>query len=323
MKKIFALVLSLAMAVSLAACGSSGAASSPAASGSAASGSAGAGSSADSYTVPPVEDLTGVDTSKIPGVEDGVLTVGMECAYAPYNWTQMDDSNGAVPISNVSGAYANGYDVMIAKRICEAYGWQLEIVSSAWDSLCPAVQSGTMDANIAGQSMTAEREQEVDMAGPYYYATIVCVTTKDSKYASAKSIADLAGGKCTAQSGTIWYDSCLPQIPNAELLAPADTAPAMIMQLQTGTVDFICTDMPTAMGAAAKDDSLVILNFSGTDGDFQFASEEERAENVNIGISVQKGNTELKDAINTVLSAMTEDDFNALMNQAIAVQPEI
>ena len=77
------------------------------------------------------------------------------------------------------------------------------------------------------------------------------------------------------------------------------------------------------MGAAAKDDSLVILNFSGTDGDFQFASEEERAENVNIGISVQKGNTELKDAINTVLSAMTEDDFNALMNQAIAVQPEI
>ena len=97
----------------------------------------------------------------------------MECAYAPYNWTQMDDSNGAVPISNVPGAYANGYDVMIAQRICEAYGWELEIVSSAWDSLCPAVQSGTMDANIAGQSMTADRMEEVDMAGPYYYATIV------------------------------------------------------------------------------------------------------------------------------------------------------
>ena len=79
----------------------------------------------------------------------------------------MDDSNGAVPISNVPGAYANGYDVMIAQRICETYGWELEIVSSAWDSLCPAVQSGTMDANIAGQSMTADRMKEVDMAGPY------------------------------------------------------------------------------------------------------------------------------------------------------------
>ena len=235
----------------------------------------------------------------------------------------MDDSNGAVPISNVPGAYANGYDVMIAKKICEANGWELEIVSSAWDSLCPAVQSKSMDANIAGQSMTADRMQQVDMAGPYYYATIVCVTTKDSVYSTATSIADLTGGKCTAQSGTIWYDSCLPQIPDAQIQAPAETAPAMIMALQTGTVDFICTDLPTAMGAVAKDDNLVILNFSGTDGDFQFASEEERAENVNIGISVLKGNTTLLNAINNVLSTMTEDDFNALMDQAIAIQPEI
>ena len=97
----------------------------------------------------------------------------------------------------------------------------------------------------------------------------------------------------------------------------------MIMQLQTGTVDFICTDLPTAMGAAAKDDSLVILNFSGTDGDFQFADEAERAENVNIGIAVQKGNTQLTDAINTVLNALNEDQFNALMDQAIAIQPAV
>ena len=261
--------------------------------------------------------------SDIPGLEDGVFTVGMECAYAPYNWTQMNDANGAVAISNVPGAYANGYDVMIAKKICEANGWKLEIVSSAWDSLTPAVQSQSMDANIAGQSMTADRMKEVDMAGPYYYATIVCVTTKDSPYASAKSIQDLAGGKCTAQSGTIWYDSCLPQIPNAQKLAPAETAPAMIMQLQTGSVDFICTDMPTAMGAVAKDDNLVILNFSGTEGDFQFATEAERAENVNIGISVRKDNTALKQAIESVLSQMTQDDFNALMDQAISVQPEV
>ena len=149
------------------------------------------------------------------------------------------------------------------------------------------------------------------------------MTTKDSPYANATSIADLAGGTCTSQSGTIWYDSCLPQIENANLLAPADSAPAMIMQLQTGAVDYVCTDMPTALAAVAKDDNLVILNFSGTDGDFQFASEEELAENVNIGISVKQGNTELADAINSVLSTMTEDDFNALMDQAISIQPEV
>lgn len=247
----------------------------------------------------------------------------MECTYAPYNWTQTDDSYGAVPIANVPGSYANGYDVMIAKRICETYGWKLEVVSSAWDSLTPAVQSKTMDANIAGQSMTADRMEEVNMAGPYYYATVVCLTTKDGVYANAKSIADLAGGKCTAQSGTIWYDSCLPQIENAQLIAPAETAPAMLTQLQTKTVDFICTDMPTAMGAVAKDDNLVILNFAGTPGDFQFASEQERTENVNIGISVLKGNQELTDAIDRALSILTEEHFNAMMDYAIAIQPEI
>ena len=272
----------------------------------------------DSLVVP--EDI---DPAAVQGVEDGVLTVAMECAYAPYNWTQMDDSNGAVEISNASGSYANGYDVMMAQIICDVYGWDLEIVSSAWDSLAPGVQSGLYDANIAGQSMTADRLAQVDMAGPYYYADIVIVTTKDSEYANAQSIADLAGGTATAQSGTIWYDSCLPQIPDVNLLAPAETAPSMIMSLTTGQCDYICTDVPTATAAAQKDDNLVILNFAGTDGDFQFATEEERAENVNIGISVQKGNVTLLNAMNAVLNQMDRDDFNTIMNYAISVQPEI
>ena len=258
--------------------------------------------------------------SSSTGVEDGVLTIAMECAYAPYNWTQGDDSNGAVPISNVPGSYANGYDVMIGKKIAEANGWQLEVIQSDWDSLVPGVQTGIFDAVIAGQSMTAERSEQVDFAGPYFYATIVCVTKKDSPFASAKSIKDLTGGKCTAQIATIWYDQCLPQIEGANVQTAAETAPAMLMALETGSVDFICTDMPTAQGAIAAYPDMTILDFSGTDGDFQF-SDQVRAENVNIGVSVKKGNTELKDKIDAVLSTMTQDDMNALMQQAIAVQP--
>lgn len=254
------------------------------------------------------------------GVEDGVLTIAMECAYAPYNWTQGDDANGAVPISNVPGSYANGYDVMIGKKIAEANGWQLEVIQSDWDSLVPGVQTGIFDAVIAGQSMTAERSEQVDFAGPYFYATIVCVTKKDSPFASAKSIKDLTGGKCTAQIATIWYDQCLPQIEGANVQTAAETAPAMLMALETGSVDFICTDMPTAQGAIAAYPDMTILDFSGSDGDFQF-SDQVRAENVNIGVSVKKGNTELKDKIDAVLSTMTQDDMNALMQQAIAVQP--
>ena len=260
------------------------------------------------------------DATVSSGVEDGVLTIAMECAYAPYNWTQSDDSNGAVPISNVPGSYANGYDVMIGKKIAEANGWELEVIQSDWDSLVPGIQTGKFDAVIAGQSMTAERSEQVDFAGPYFYATIVCVTKADSKFANAASIADLKGGSCTAQIATIWYDQCLPQIAGANVQPAAETAPAMLMALETGMVDFICTDMPTAQGAVAAYPDLKILDFSGTDGDFQF-DEEVRAENVNIGVSVMKGNTVLKEKIDDVLSTMTVEDFNSIMEQAIAIQP--
>ncbi len=309
MKKLIALLLSLTMVVSMTACGSS-------------EGSAAASNKAASEqqsTTAAETAASGAESAAIPGLEDGVFTVAMECAYAPYNWSQTDDSNGAVPIKD-SNEYANGYDIMIAKKICEANGWQLEVIRSDWDSLVPAVQTGTIDAAIAGQSMTAERAEQVDFAGPYFYATIVCVTKSDSKYADAKSIADLAGGSCTAQIATIWYDKCLPQIDNANIQTASETAPAMLMALESNQVDYICTDMPTAQGAVAAYPDMKILDFSGTDGDFQF-TDEERAENVNIGISVKKGNTALVDAINGALEGMTADDFNDIMAQAIAIQP--
>ena len=317
MKKILSLVMALAVMLSLAACGSDTTAT-----------EAPTEAATEAAAEAPTEEMTEEVTEEAPteanavvtGVEDGVLTIAMECAYAPYNWTQSDDSNGAVPISNVPGSYANGYDVMIAKKICEANGWELEVIQSDWDSLVPGIQTGKFDAVIAGQSMTAARSEQVDFAGPYFYATIVCVTKADGKFADAAAIADLAGGSCTAQIATIWYDQCLPQIEGANIQPASETAPAMLMALETGMVDFICTDMPTAQGAVAAYPDMKILDFSGTDGDFTF-SDEVRAENVNIGVSLMKGNTVLKEKIDAVLSTMTADDFNALMEQAIAIQP--
>ena len=275
MKKILSVLMAIAMLVSMSACGSAGKS----------------------------------------GVEDGVLTVGMECAYAPYNWTQTDDSNGTVPISNVPGAYANGYDVMMAKKLCEANGWKLEIKKLDWDSLVPAVQTGEIDCAIAGQSMTADREEVVDFAGPYLYASIVCLVQKDSPLATATGISQLTG-TCTSQRGTIWYDTCLPQVSGATVQPAADDAGAMLMAVSSGTCDFVCTDMPTAQGAVITYPNLTILDFSGSEDDFDVSQED-----VNIGISVREGNKTLLEAMNKVLSPMNADDFNALMAQAVAVQP--
>ena len=246
---------------------------------------------------------------------ENVLRVAMECAYAPYNWTQNDDSNGAVPISGTSD-YAYGYDVMMAKLIAESMGKELEIVKLDWDSLVPAVSSGDVDLVIAGQSITAERLEVVDFSDPYFYASIVTLTKADSQYASAASVADLAGATCTSQLGTIWYDICLPQIPEANILTAQETAPAMLVALESGAVDLVVTDMPTAMAATAVYDDMVLLDFTGTEGEFEVSEEE-----INLGISMEKGNTELLEAVNAVLATLTVEDYEAMMADAIAVQP--
>lgn len=249
------------------------------------------------------------------GADDNVLTVAMECSYAPYNWTQPDDSNGAVPIKD-SADYAYGYDVMMAKYLAEQMGMELEIVRLDWDSLVPAVQSGTVDCVIAGQSITAKRLQQVDFTTPYYYASIVGLVKVDGPYAEAAGISDLAGATCTSQQATVWYDTCLPQIEDADILPAMESAPAMLVALESGRCDLVVTDMPTAMAACVAYPDMKLLDFTGTDDDFAVSEEE-----INIGISVQKGNETLLNALNEALATLTTDDFTAMMDEAISVQP--
>ena len=279
LRKMFALMLVLVMALSLAACGQ-----------------------------------TGGNEASAPGT-DNVLTVAMECAYAPYNWTQPDDSNGAVPIKD-SPDYAYGYDVMMAKRLAEALNMELEIVKLDWDSLVPAVQSGVVDCVIAGQSITSERMEMVDFTSPYYYASIVALTPADSAYAAAAGVQDLAGATCTSQLNTVWYNVCLPQIPEANILPAQDSAPAMLVALNSGRCDVVVTDMPTAMAACVAYPNFTLLDFSQGEDDFAVSEEE-----INIGISLRKGNSALLESLNTALSALSVEDFTNMMNEAISVQP--
>lgn len=244
-----------------------------------------------------------------------VLRVGMECTYAPYNWSQPTNANGAVPIKD-SSDYAYGYDIMIAKYIADKIGYDLEINKIDWDSLPIAVQTGAIDCAIAGQSITSERMESVDFSTPYYYASIVVLTGKNGKYASAKSLADLAGCTSTSQINTVWYNTCLPQIPDVNKLTAMSTSSEMIVALNSGAAEVVVTDKPTAMAAvSAYPNDLVMLEFE--DENNFVVSEEE----INIGISVQKGNSELLQKINDALKDLNVEDFDRMMNDAIKVQP--
>lgn len=291
-KKFMAVALAIVMAVAvLAGCGSNNAAG-----GNSAADKSGSAASADANSV----------------LNTKVLRVGMECGYAPYNWTQNDDSNGAIPIADTSD-YAYGYDVMMAKLIGEKLGYEVQINRIDWDSLPVALQSGKIDCVIAGQSITSERLQSVDFTKPYYYASVVGLAKKGSDAAAAASIADLDGVTCTSQINTIWY-TVLDQIPNVNKLPAQETVPNMLLSLESGKVDFVCTDMPTAMAACVAYPDLQIVFEDGKA--FEVSDED-----VNIGISVKKGNTELVDKINSVLDTLTTDDFDKMMNEAISVQP--
>ena len=248
--------------------------------------------------------------------EGNYLRVGMECAYAPYNWSQKTDANGAVQIADSSN-YAYGYDVIVAKKIAAELGYDGVLVYQIdWDTLPLAVNAGKVDCVIAGQSITAERAEQVDFTVPYYYASIVSLVKADGQYANAKSISDFAGARAISQINTVWNDTCIPQIPNVNHLTPAETSGAMIVNLTSGNADLVVTDLPTAMAAVAVYPELKLVAFTGTDGDFQVSDEE-----INIGISCKKGNTELVEKINSVLSKMTVDDFEDMMDEAIRVQP--
>lgn len=306
MKKTLCVVLAVLFVFAMCACSSSSE-TAPATESAAAESAAPAES--------PAESSEASETADSSILTDNTLTVAMECGYAPYNWTQADDSNGAVPIKD-SSEYANGYDVMMAKLLAEKLGMDLEIAKLDWDGLVMAVQSGTVDCAIAGQSITPERSEMVDFTSPYYYASIITLTKKDSKYANAASVADLKGATCTSQQNTIWYDKCLPQIESANILAASESAPAMLVALNSNACDIVVTDMPTGKAALIAYPDFTLLDFSGTDGAFDVDDSD-----INIGISVQKGNTTLTEKLNSVLDTMTVDDFEKMMDEAIAVQP--
>ena len=194
----------------------------------------------------------GTSNTKKDGAQAGgsdALRVGMECNYAPYNWSQADDSNGAVAISNVDNMYTNGYDVQVAQKIADAMGKKLEIYSYEWDSLIPAVTSGTIDLIIAGMSPTEDRKEVIDFTTPYYRSNLVIVTREDSAIANATTLAEIdkQGVRIAAQPGTFHLKALQEQTSSLRVINTLEDFVVMKIALEKGTIDGYVAEEPTAM----------------------------------------------------------------------------
>ena len=239
------------------------------------------------------------------------LRVGLECNYAPFNWTQVEADDASVPINGGMG-YAGGYDIQIAKRIAEGLGRDLVVVKIEWDGLIPALQSGMIDAIIAGMSPTEERKMTVAFSDAYYTSDLVMVVRKDGPYASATKLSDFSGAKITGQLNTFHY-TVIDQIEGVQKMTAMETFPAMIVALNSGVIDGYVSERPGAVSACASNPDLTYVTFE----DGFTASEEDTS----IAVALRQTDTELCAQINEILAGIDTDTRNALMDEAVLNQP--
>ena len=236
----------------------------------------------------------------------------MECGYAPFNWAQVEQTEGSVPIDGNQG-YADGYDVQIARKIAEGLGRELVIVKIEWDGLIPALNSGMIDAVIAGMSPTEERKLRVLFSDKYYNSDLVVVVGKDGAYANATQLSDFSGARITGQQNTFHY-TVIDQIEGVEKMTAMESFPSMIVALNAGVIDGYVSERPGAESACAANADLTYVEF----GENGFVTSED---DTAIAIALKLTDTELCGQINEILSTIDSDTRLALMTQALADQP--
>lgn len=242
--------------------------------------------------------------------EGGVFRVGLEANYPPFNWTQIENSNGAVPIDGAK-EFAGGYDVEIAKKIAEGLGKELVIVKTDWDGLGPALISGKIDAIIAGMSPTAERKESIDFSDNYYESDLVMVVQKGGAYENATKLSDFAGAKITAQLNTFHY-TVIEQIEGVDMQTAMNDFTAMRVALESGAIDGYVSERPEGVSATAANDNFAMVVFE--DG-FETSPDDTA-----IAVGLRK-DSELTEDINKILEGISEEERIEIMDDAIKNQP--
>ena len=254
------------------------------------------------------EPSTAQASEEAPG---GTLRVGMEAAYAPYNWQATQESEFTIPIENVSGAYADGYDVQIAKRVAEALDMDPVAVKLSFDGLVDALNNGQIDVIIAGMSDTPERRQSIDFSDPYIEDSIGIFVMKGSPYENATSLADFAGATVMGQKATLYDDVIGEEMPDSTHANPVDTMPAVLAQLAQGAVDAVTYPKMNEEGYMRSNENLVPIQFAEGKG---FATTNPAS------VGYAKG-YEKADAVNDAVNAISDTERQEIWTAACDRQP--
>ena len=266
-KKIVSVILCAAMATTvLAGCGSSNTASTDAAAEETTEDVEAEATTEEAEDAEAAEEAT--DAAEVTTVEPGVLTMGTNATFPPYEYK---DGDAVV-----------GIDPDIAQALADKLGLKLEVVDMEFDSLIASVQSGKVDIVLAGMTVNEERKKNVDFTDSYANGVQVIIVADGSDIATFD---DLAGKLIGVQQGTTGHVYCSDDWGEGNVVA--------FQALQQGKVDCVVIDQEPAKAFVEANDGLKIL-------DTQYANEDYAA-------AVSKKNPELTEALNKALQELKDD----------------
>jgi len=249
-----------------------------------------------------------VGCSKEADTREDTFVVGMECDYAPFNWSTSDSSSG---VQIEKGVYADGYDVRIAQKIADALGKKLVIKKIEWNELLMSLKFDNIDAIIAGMTNTPERSKNVDFTSPYYESEMVILVKKDSPLTSVTNIQELSGYKVLGQTDTI-CDECIDQIEGVIHVDPISSYSDMVNALKNNDVDAVTAELPVANAIISANSDLTYVSFAKGNG---FEAD------TSVSIAISQNNPELLKAVENILGTISQDERNKIMTEAIEDQP--
>lgn len=259
-------------------------------------------------------------------LEDGVFTIGLECAYAPFNWTTLTASEDASAIADTGflgfGAnYCTGYDISVAQYIADELGYTLQVRKISWDGLIPALNTGNIDAIIAGMTDTEERRLSVSFTTPYYASELVMLVKSDGEYVDATSIIDFEGATLVTQDGTVQNDYIAGYADSYGVIhgTPYATYPdALLALMSDDNVDGVLAERPVAEALLEEhSDELGLVEFWSVqdvtyDPDFL----------ITVSVAVRHEDTALLSAIDAALAALSEETRLEWMDAATTAEKE-
>ncbi|WP_277631100.1 ABC transporter substrate-binding protein/permease [Atopococcus tabaci] len=215
--------------------------------------------------------------------DKGTMIIGTSADFPPYEFHAMVDGQDKIV----------GMDIFIAERIAEELGVELQIEDIGFDSLLPALETGSVDMVIAGMSPTEERRQSVDFSDVYYVGghNLMVRETDAEIYTGVDS---LAGKVVGVQSGSL-QEALAAQIPDVELMKLTKITD-LILALKTNKVEAIVMEKPNAEAYAGNNPDLYTF-----DGGFELDESEQGS-----AIAFQKGSDELVEVVNGVLAEIDE-----------------